>query len=194
MRYFENFSQTPSRIDPAWFCVRSKPKHEHIAAAHLGLLSNVEVFYPRLRLRKATRRGVVWTTESLFPNYLFARFVLPASLDEVRFTVGVHQVVHFAHRWPSIPDQVIQDLRDSLQGCDLHVLEDGPHPGDSVKVVQGPFSGLSAVVLRSLPAKQRVQILIDMLGRSTQIELSLHSIVTDKDSRLALVPGLAAAG
>ena len=42
---------------PAWFCVRSQPKREHIAAAHLRNLVEVEVFCPRLRIRKATRRG-----------------------------------------------------------------------------------------------------------------------------------------
>jgi len=57
----------------AWFCVRSQPKHEHIAAARLRE-SGLEVFLPRIRFKKHSVRGPVWVTEALFPNYLFARF------------------------------------------------------------------------------------------------------------------------
>src|SRR5579883_1576830 len=73
----------------AWYCIRSKPKHEHIAARNLRRLRQVEVFNPRFRLRKITRRGPAWVTESLFPNYLFVRFPFHQMLDEVRFTHGV---------------------------------------------------------------------------------------------------------
>jgi transcriptional antiterminator RfaH len=183
-----------STLEPAWFCVRSKPKHEHIAAAHLRRFSEVEVFYPRLRVRKATRRGPVWTNESLFPNYLFARFVLNSLLEQVRFTSGVHQVVHFANHWPAISDTVIEELRQSFHGCELQVIHDEPQPGDTVQVVEGTFNGLSATVLRTLPARQRVQVLLDILGRSTKVELKLSSVVSEKETRVAFLPRLAAAG
>lgn len=59
----------------AWFCLRSQPKHEKIAATHLlRTIAGIEVFSPRLRIRRQTRRGVVWFVEALFPGYLFARF------------------------------------------------------------------------------------------------------------------------
>src|ERR1035437_7163225 len=65
-----------SEYKPAWFCVRSQPKHEHIAAAHLKREPGIEVYLPRVRFKRATRRGPVWFTEALFPNYLFARVTL----------------------------------------------------------------------------------------------------------------------
>ena len=33
-----------------WYCVRTKPKHEHIAAGNLARQAGLEVFCPRLRL------------------------------------------------------------------------------------------------------------------------------------------------
>ncbi len=78
--------------DPAWFCVRSHLKHEHIAAAHLRLIPEVEVFNPRLRLLRTTRRGQMWSTESLFPNYLFTRFDRESKLEKIRYTnAGLRQ-------------------------------------------------------------------------------------------------------
>ena len=64
----------------AWFCVRSHPKHEHIAAAHLRE-RKLEVYLPRIRFQRCTRRGLVWFTEALFPNYFFARLDLSNALS-----------------------------------------------------------------------------------------------------------------
>ena len=65
-----------AQMDTAlWFCVRTQPKHEHIAAAGLQRRLNVNCFAPRLRYRKMTRRGAVWFVEAMFPGYLFAEFV-----------------------------------------------------------------------------------------------------------------------
>jgi len=43
----------------AWYCARTKPKHEHIVAAGLKRNLGLEVFHPRLRIERPTRRGVV---------------------------------------------------------------------------------------------------------------------------------------
>ncbi len=71
-------------MHPAWYCVRSQNKHEHIAAAHLRMLDGVTVFCPRIRFKRTTRRGVVWVTEGMFPGYLFARFRLSELHWQVR--------------------------------------------------------------------------------------------------------------
>src|SRR4051812_39797088 len=105
---------TMHQTEAAWFCIRSRPKHEHIAAAHLRQLPGVEVFNPRLRFLRSTRRGRALVTESLFPNYLFARFVLNAALDRVSHASGVNTVVRFGDRVPAIPHEVIHDLQNSL--------------------------------------------------------------------------------
>src|SRR5438876_10708137 len=93
-----------------WFCVRSQPKHEHVAAANLRRNHELEIVNPRIRFRRATSRGPVWVTESLFPNYLFARFNWKMSLETVQHTGGVAGVVHFGCFWPVIPDNVIEGL------------------------------------------------------------------------------------
>ncbi|HVV70894.1 MAG TPA: transcription termination/antitermination NusG family protein, partial [Verrucomicrobiae bacterium] len=85
-------------IRPAWYCVRSHQKHEHIAAARLRELPGVDSFSPQLRFVRQTRRGRVWSTESLFPNYLFAKFDLPSMLERVRYTPSVNTVLRFGDR------------------------------------------------------------------------------------------------
>src|ERR1700690_1828446 len=97
--------------DAAWFCLRAQQRHEQGAASHLRLMDGVEVFHPRIRFSRLNHRKKSWLTESLFPGYLFARFDWRESLTKVHYAPGVHGVVHFGCGWPTVPDQVIEDIR-----------------------------------------------------------------------------------
>lgn len=161
----------------AWYCVRTQPKHEHIVAASLRLLEDVEVFNPRIRQRRLTRRGPVWFTEALFPNYVFARFELERCLSAIRYAMGVSDVVHFGGRWPTIADSEVTALQECMAGQELKTFEVEFAPGDEVTLSEPAFYGVPAVVLASMPAKKRVKVLLDILGRSTVAEVSWDSVV-----------------
>ena len=130
---------TPETIPPAeWFCVRSGPKQEHIAAAHLRQLPGLEVFLPRIRCKRATRRGPAWFIEALFPGYLFARFSWLASLRTVCAASGVQGVVHFGERWPRIEEATIASLRASFGQEELYIVPETLTP-DTGKDLLGFF-------------------------------------------------------
>jgi len=167
----------------AWFAVRSQPKHEHIAAAHLRKDADVEVFLPRIRFRRATRRGGVWFTEALFPNYLFARFNWTQDLRRVLHARGVSGIVHFGDRWPTIPDETIAELRTQWPTDAVYCVPDTLGTGDEVKIVSGPFVGLLAVVQRPMAARQRVAVLVDFLGRQTPVEVEPKHLIRSGDPR-----------
>jgi len=161
---------------PAWYCVRSQIKHEHIAAGHLRQLPGLEVFCPRVRFQRATRRGKVWFTEAMFPNYLFAHFAL-RNLRIIQAAHGVAGVVHFGNHFAPVPDEVISDLREHLDETDLKVFPEAVQPGDEVVIADGTFMGITAVVQRLMPAKDRVRVLLEFLGRPVETELASASLV-----------------
>lgn len=161
----------------AWFCVRSQPRHEQIAARHLRQMKDVEVFNPLIRFARVTRNGPAWVTESLFPNYLFVRFDWKTSLPKVHYAPGVSGVVHFGTRWPSISEKVIEELRAYLGPEEVHVLPKEFEPGEQVQIAGGALHGLSAVITQVLPGKERVMVLMDFLGSQTTVELPANSIV-----------------
>lgn len=179
---------------PAWYCARTKPKHEHIAATNLRKNLNLEVFHPRLRIERATRRGVVRLSEPLFPCYIFFRCFIDEKLTEIQRTGGVSTVVHFAHKIPKIADVVIEELKECFEGEETMTVEDRPKPGDEVVVADGAFRGMRAFVLRVMPARKRVQVLLDVLGRPTPAELDESSVVIEGNGVADLVPVLAASG
>lgn len=176
---------------PAWYCVRTQPKHEHIAAATLTRNLSLEVFHPRLKLERATRRGVVRVVEPLFPCYLFVRCSLGERLDEIRYVSGVSSLVHFGQQIPVVPDAVIEELRLCFEAEEPMSVEDRLYPGAEVSVAEGAFLGFSGIVVRLLPARQRVQILLEFLGRTTIAEVDRRSLTTENYSVANLVPSLA---
>jgi transcription antitermination factor NusG len=93
-----------------WFCVRTQTKREHIAAKHLRELEGVEVFCPRMRYRRATRRGKVWWLEPHFPGYLLAKFDRDEMERAVTFCQGVRGLVRFGTEIPDIPDATVRNL------------------------------------------------------------------------------------
>jgi transcriptional antiterminator RfaH len=167
----------------AWFALRSQPKHEHIAAAHLRGEAGVETFLPRLRFRRATRRGPVWFTEALFPNYLFACFNWTQDLRRILATRGVSGVIHFGNRWPTVSDEAIAELRAQWPEEEIYAVPETLAAGDAVQVVSGPFQGLCAEVLRPQAAQQRVAVLLEFLGRQTCVEVSPGQLVRQADPR-----------
>ena len=66
-----------SEDEMKWYCVQVGPKREHIAAANLQVEEGVEVFCPRIRYRKKTRRGVIWFVEAMFPCLLYTSPLFP---------------------------------------------------------------------------------------------------------------------
>ena len=162
--------------DTAWFCVQTQNKQERAAAGNLGRLNGVEVFHPRFSTRQLVGERVTRVTESLFPNYVFARFAFPGQLKEVRYTGGVKDVVHFSDRWPTVPDAIVEELQTSLEGESAKLTE-GLLVGEQVVIAVGACLGQTATVHSVMPARGRVQVLFDILGRNVSLELSLDQVV-----------------
>ena len=175
-----------------WYCARTKPKHEHIAATHLQKNLNLEVFLPRLRVEHVTRRGIVRVIEPLFPCYLFVRCVLEECLNEVQHANGVHSLVHFAHRIPPVADSIVLELKECFGSEETMTVDDRISPGDEVTIGEGAFSGMHAYVLRLMPARKRIQVLLDILGCSTPVEVDRSSVVLKNNTLAEMVPVLAA--
>src|ERR1700743_3558144 len=93
--------------DLAWYCARTKPKHEHIAAANLRKHLGLEVFHPQLRVERSTQRGMGRLVESLFPCYICVHCAIHDYINEIRYANGVSSIVHFANRIPIVSDAVI---------------------------------------------------------------------------------------
>jgi transcriptional antiterminator RfaH len=171
--------------ESAWYCLRSHPKHERIAAAHVRLLENVKAFCPQIRFKRATRRGVVWVTEAMFPGYLFACFEFAKMHLQVRYAPGVSAIVRFAEQYPTIEEESLAQLWGHMGAAEVTELSYSLSEGDQVQIVGGAFVGLEAVVTQVLSTKERVKVLMDFLGRRTEAEIQCSSVLRQMAHPLA---------
>lgn len=161
---------------PRWYCLRTQPKHEHIAAAQLRQALGCEVFCPRLRIQKSTRTGLKWFVEALFPNYVFARFALREQHARVRYSRGITGIVQFGDRFAAVPDEAIADLSGYIGADEVRTVALQLAEGDDVEIVEGPLRGQHGVITRLHSAHERVRVLLEFLGQTREIEVSLVSV------------------
>ena len=168
-----------------WYCVKTKPKQEGIATRLLRGELGLEVFCPKIRFKRARATGVAWVNEAMFPGYIFARFVYPELHRRVAATSGVAKTLSFGGRPSILDEQLIEGLR--LHVADGETVEIAPEikEGEEVKVVEGPFAGVRALVTRILPARERVAILLSMLGQEREIEVAAKDLLPDIKHPLA---------
>ncbi len=168
---------------PLWFCLKAKPKHEHLAAAALRRTLDIECFSPRIRFRKNTKRGAVWFNEAMFPSYFFARFIYAALHRQVQYSHGVTSIVRFGMQIASIEETAIAALREISGDDELVVVNPQLRIGDNVQVTNGAFHGLEAIITQLLPAKDRVKILLEFLGRSVEAEIPAPNVLSTLPAR-----------
>ena len=163
-----------------WYCIHTKPKQEGIASSLLRSEVGIEVFCPFLRFERARRTGRTWVREAMFPGYVFACFDYIASYRHVKSVRGVIKIVSFGSGPATIvPNAIIRELRASVQDNETIEISPGIEEGEEVDVVSGPFQGVRAIVSRILPAKQRVAILLNLLGMEREVEVSMENVLPD---------------
>ena len=172
-------------MDPAlqWFCLKAQTKREHIAADHVRQLPGTTVFLPRVRFQRKTVRGLAWFTEALFPGYVFARFDFAQQFRQVNYATGIRGIVHFGDRWPTIPDATIAELQLALGTENICTISEPLAVGEEIEVAAGAFRGLKAVVSRVMPARERVLVLLEFLGRQTSVEMAASEALRAGDPR-----------
>ena len=113
----------------------------------------------------------------MFPGYLFARFALAHMHRQVQYAHGVSGIVRFADRFPTIDEDALAHLIDQTGDTGVKEINYTLSEGDSVRIADGIFAGLDAVVINVLPARERVKILLDFLGRQIEAEVKHSSVL-----------------
>ena len=166
-----------------WFCLKAQTKREHIAADCVRQIPGTTVFLPRVRFQRKTVRGLAWFTEALFPGYVFAKFDFQQQFRQVNHAAGVRGIVHFGDRWPTIPDEAITELQLAIGTECICTITEPLVVGEEIEVAAGAFRGLKAVVSRVMPARERVLVLLDFLGRQTSVEIGAGEVIREGDQR-----------
>ena len=157
--------------DPMWFCLRAEAKREHLAATTLRRRFGIECLSPRLRFQKLTRRGPVWFVEAMFPGYVFAKFAYARLHRAVGSSHGVRGILRFGNRLATVPENTVMALQAKSGTDEIVTVDSSLKIGQPVQFIEGPFEGLEVVITQLLPARERIRVLMEFLGRSMEMEV-----------------------
>lgn len=155
-----------------WYCLHTAPRQENKVALILERELELEVFAPRIRFRRMRAGVPTWITEALFPGYLFARFDYLLRRRQINALPGVVSVVHFGERVAPVAAEVMAELRALVRDRETIEIEPDPQPGSEVVIAGGSLRGLRVLVTRVMPARQRIAVLLELLGDQREVKSS----------------------
>ncbi|MFC1948177.1 transcription termination/antitermination protein NusG [Chloroflexota bacterium] len=165
-----------------WYVAKTKPRKERLVEDYLFRTQGLDVFIPYIR-RPEDKKAKL---EILFPTYIFC-LLDPRSKDwgAIRHTPGLSYFLGSGTELVPVSDKIITQLKHRVSVWNGGDFIPSYKPGDSIVITRGPFAGLDAIFQRYIPARQRCQILIEILGQQNKAELPLEDIRgTSKDLRL----------
>ncbi len=172
----KDLEETASR-EGHWFVVQVKPNM--LARAEINLARQGYRHYTPRRTQTTRKAGrFVDRNAPLFPGYLFVKYDgHTQNWREINSTFGVSRIVSFNDRDPAlVPGTVIEALRQAENAEHGSSLEQPLQPGQNVEVMRGPFAGSLARVI-SAPEKDRIWVLLDLLGRKTRFSVPSNAVL-----------------
>jgi transcriptional antiterminator RfaH len=176
-RKFPFVKQESLHIEPGirWYALQTKPNKEKEVEKRLTDLQ-VEVFLPWMRTRRRIGSRFHWVLAPLFPGYLFCRLDLMASGKAARYAPGVKDFLKFGNQIAEVGVEIVTSLRERCPNGVAQIEPLSANPGDTVKINEGPFSGLQAIFEKKMKGSERVAVLLDILGRQTRLVLPTETI------------------
>ena len=166
------------KAEDRWLVAYTKPRLEQVALQNLERQA-FEVYLPLYKKFKKTETGSVPVFEPMFPRYIFFRPGKEGqSIESVRSTKGISNVVKFGYEPGVVSAQLVSAIRDFEATQNQATLEEMSNlkAGQKVKlkhVALGNMEGLVQSV-----SKKRVSVLLEILGRSTVVQLDHHQLET----------------
>jgi transcriptional antiterminator RfaH len=164
-------------ISPHWYVVRTHPRAEDKAAAHLER-QGFQTYLPRYLKRRRHARRLEIVPSALFPRYLFVAFDKATQRwRSIQSTFGVAQLVCHGEEPATVGSEIVDALRAREDERGYIRLSPVKRfvPGDKVRIVDGVFSAALGL-FESMTDKERVTILLDLLGRKVRVVLDVEAV------------------
>ena len=162
-------------MDPQWFAIWTRSRHEKLVRDQLEKKSDVDVFLPTIgkwSRWKDRKKKIDWP---LFPGYVFARFVADERVGILKVD-GVVQIISNNGMLSAIPDEEIDSVRTLVES----ELAYDPVPlikeGDIVKVTSGPLKGVVGRLVTKKGVQARLVLSVDLIGQAVSVEVDAADV------------------
>jgi transcriptional antiterminator RfaH len=160
----------------AWSVAQTQPNAARIACVNLQR-QGFSFYNPLIKEKKICKKGFCgWRTVQLFSNYLFVEII--DQWRAVKSTRGILNLLMSEDEKPAvIEDSYITSLRARENKDGLIILGQSKFKnGNAVQIKAGPFAH-AVGIFDGMGSRDRVYILLSMLGTKRRIEMSEGNLV-----------------
>ena len=166
-----------------WYIVHTYSGHEN--KAKLSLLERIktssmeeafgEILIPTESVFEVVQGKRRTSTRKFFPGYMFVQMLLnEQTFHVVKNTPKITGFLGGLHPTP-VPEKQITDINSATTDTKPKPKV-AFEPGESVRVIDGPFSSFTATVEDINADKQKVKVLVSIFGRATPVELDFSQV------------------
>ena len=161
-----------------WFVVHTHPQAELKATHHLAR-QGFEAYLPRYLKRRRHARRIETVAAPLFPRYLFVAVNMAAQRwRSIHSTIGVARFVCNGDEPAAVPVGIVEALKLREDAGGFVRLDCRPRfrAGDKIRILDGAFADCLGL-FEGLSERERVTILLDLLGRKVRVVLDADLVV-----------------
>ena len=159
----------------SWYVIQTKPKKEYEANKYLSA-KGLEVYSPLLETYSAIEGKLDKGSKPLFPGYIFSNFELPSDYSLVKWARGVKKIVGFGGNPTPIAEEVILEIRNRSGRNGIVKINREFFPEERIRIKSGPFKDFYGIFETWVSEKERVRILLNLIGYQPKIELHFSMI------------------
>lgn len=176
----------PGAEEPAWYAIHTYSGYENKVKSHLeARIASMDmrnkifrVIVPmeeEVEIKQGQRRTVQRKT---FPGYVLVEMIMgDESWNVVRYTPGVTSFVGSgAKPVPLLEDEIRTILKQVTKETEKPKAKVSFSKGQSVRVIDGPFTDFIGKVSEINPEKNKVTVLVSFFGRETPVVLDFLQV------------------
>ena len=154
-----------------WLVATYKIKEVRRAENNL-LNQKFDYYLPKITTKKINSNPKV---EMLFPGYIFVNTSFE-NYSALKYTMGIRNIIKFGDNISCISDEEIEAMQMAEETSKIDPIVSQVKIGQAVTIAKGSLKGTIAKVC-SLPAKERVGILLSFLGSVRRATISQKDLI-----------------
>lgn len=158
-----------------WYVIQTKPNREEQVHSFLSL-KGIEMFSPRMETFVFGNGRGCKELKPLFPTYLFGKFDVEQNYPLVRWARGVKKILSFTGYPTPISEAVVELIKRRTDTNGIVRKSLSLFPNDPVRINVGPLKDLVGMFERWVSDRERVRILLNVIGYQPTVELHFSMI------------------
>jgi transcriptional antiterminator NusG len=178
---------TSRRPDMRWYVIHANTGHENKVKRNIeqsirGEEGMEEFFGDVLVVTQEVtemRNGKrVTSKRKFFPSYILVEMVQnDATLHFINNIPGVTRFLGSGKKPTPLPEEEVDRILGRMRRSEDKTIQEIPFQvGDSVEVMDGPFSDFSGIVNEVNPDKGKLKVMVSIFGRETPVELDFLQV------------------